>query len=104
MNPPIKQDRQSMRRAIKILWILQGHSFEGLRLTQITKALNVSISTVFRDLETLADEGVTERIPGNEEAWRLTPRIVQLARAHDEEFQRLQHRVSEFNQRFTRTQ
>lgn len=93
---------QNVRRAFRLVFALQGHSFEGLRLNQLAKALDAAPPMILRDLEVLADEGLVERIPGREELWRLTPRIVQIARAHDEEVARLQHRVGEFNQRFTR--
>lgn len=97
-------DRQKMgaRRAIRILWILQGHSFDGLRLKQITEQLQTSNSSALMDLEMLAEEGVVERIPGKSEYWRLTPRLIQLARAHEQETQELHRKVDEFNHRCTR--
>lgn len=94
--------KQGARRAIKLLWILQGHAFDGLRLKQITEALETSNSTALMDLEMLADEGVAERLPGKEEYWRLTPKLVQLARAHEAEVQELHRKIQEFDQRCTR--
>lgn len=94
--------RQPARRALRLLWVLQGQTFEGMRLTKIAEALGVPPSTAHRDLHVLADEGVAERIPGREDFWRLSPRIIQLARAHDDEVQRLRRRVDEVNQRYTR--
>jgi hypothetical protein len=51
----------------------------------------------------LAEEGVAERIPGRDEFWRLTPKLIQLARAHDEEMNRLRRRIEETDQRYTRS-
>lgn len=101
MTPP-KQDRQSARRAIRALFILQGHVFDGLRLTQIAEGLQTSLPNALRDMETLADEGLAERIPGRDQSWRLTPKIVQISRATGEEFARLRGRVDEFEQRYSR--
>lgn len=94
--------KQPVRRALAIIFALQGHSFEGLRLKQIAEAVDATTSTVLRDLEVLADEGVAERIPGRDEFWRLSPRLIQLAVAHAEEARRQQQRLDEFNQRYTR--
>lgn len=87
-----KKDRLSTRRALRAIWVLQGHTVEGLRLKAIAEALDTSMPNALRDLETLRDEGVAERIPGREDCWRLTPKIVQVARATGEEFAR--HRVA----------
>jgi DNA-binding IclR family transcriptional regulator len=100
---PSDKTKQGARRAIRLLWVLQGHAFDGLRLKQITAALQTSASTALMDLEMLADEGVAERIPGKEDCWRLTPKLVQLARAHEAEVQELHRNIDEFNQRCTRT-
>ena len=78
-------------------------TFEGLRLKQLADGINASPSTTLRDLELLADEGVAERIPGRDEYWRLSPRLVQLARAHEQEMARLQQRIDETQQRYSRS-
>lgn len=97
-----KQDRQSARRALRVQFILQGHVMDGLRLTQIAEALGTSLSNAHRDMEMLAEEGIAERIPGREDCWRLTPRIVQISRATGEEFAKLRGRIDEFEQRYSR--
>lgn len=99
---PAREPLQSLRRGLRLLWVMQGHSFEGLRLKQLADALGVASCTALRDLEALADEGVVERIPGREERWRLTPKIVQIARAHEEELALLGGRLDQFHQRYTR--
>ncbi|WP_374351636.1 hypothetical protein [Chitinimonas sp.] len=96
------ENNQPLRRAIRYLWVLQGHSFGGLRLKQIGDALSVTMSMAHRDLAVLAEEGVVERVPGKEEFWRLTPKPIQLARAHEEEMTRLRQQIDQFDQRYTR--
>ena len=97
-----RQHNQPARRALRLLWALQGHAFDGLRLKQVAEVLQVALPMALRDLELLADEGVAERIPGNEERWRLTPKLIQLAFAHQDETSRLEQRVSDFHRRYTR--
>jgi DNA-binding IclR family transcriptional regulator len=93
-----------MRRGFRLLFILQGFAFAGLRLKQIAEALQESPCTALRDLSIMAEEGIVERIPGAEECWRLSPKLAQIAVAHYEEMQRVEQRVAEINQRYTRTQ
>lgn len=97
------ESNQPARRALRLIFLLQGHTFEGLRLKQLADGIQASSSTTLRDLELLADEGVAERIPGRDEYWRLSPRLVQLARAHEQEMARLQQRIDETQQRYSRT-
>lgn len=103
MSKAVAHQQQPARRALRLLWALQGHAFDGLRLKQAADLLQVSSPTALRDLELLADEGVAERIPGNEECWRLTPKLIQLARAHDDEMRRMRARIEDIDQRYTRT-
>ena len=91
-----------VRRVLRLLFVLQGHGFNGLRLKQVAERLNANPSTAYRDLEVLADEGIAERVPGQEDCWRLTPKLIQLAFAHQDETSRLEQRVSDFHRRYTR--
>lgn len=97
-----KTHGQTTRRAIRILWILQGHILDGMRLKPVAEALGVPAPTALRDLTLLADEGIVERIPGRDEHWRLTPKIVQVSRAVGEEFARHRGKLDEFEQRYSR--
>lgn len=98
-----RQSQAPMRRAFRLLFALQGHAFDGLRLGQVAKAIGESPCTTHRDLAIMAEEGMAERIPGAEECWRLSPKLAQVALAHYEEMQRVESRVAEINQRYTRT-
>lgn len=94
--------QQPVRRAFAVVFALQGHAFHGLRLKQLADATGESVTTTLRTLEVLADEGIVERIPGRDEYWRLTPRLVQVAVAHQNELVHLRARLAELDQRYTR--
>jgi DNA-binding IclR family transcriptional regulator len=101
-NPTTNGSPTPVQRAFRLIFAMQGQAFSGLRLKQLADALQATPSTVLRDLEALADEGVVERIPGRDEYWRLTPRLIQLALAHEQELVRLRARLDETEQRYSR--
>lgn len=103
MSGGANQRGPASRRPIRLLFLLQGHVFDGVRLRHLAEALETTPSTTLRDLQMLEDEGVAERIPGRDEYWRLAPRLVQLAKAHDQELMRLRQRIDETEQRYSRT-
>ncbi|WP_340569900.1 helix-turn-helix domain-containing protein [Stenotrophomonas sp. G106K1] len=94
--------QQPVRRALRLIFALQGHTLDGLRLKQLADSIKATPSTVLRDLEVLADEGIVERIAGRDEYWRLSPRLIQLARAHEQEMARVRQRLEETEQRYSR--
>lgn len=91
-----------VRRALQLIFALQGHALEGVRLKDLAVVMQSTPSTVLRDLEVLADEGVVERIPGRDQFWRLTVMLVQIARAHEQEMTRARQRLDEIEQRYSR--
>ncbi|MBN3779934.1 hypothetical protein G3O06_20570 [Burkholderia sp. Ac-20345] len=95
-----KQSPTATQRALRAIWVLQGHVVDGMRLKAIASELQTSSPNALRDLEALAGEGIAERIPGREEYWRLTPRIVKLSRATAEEFARHRAAIDQFEQRY----
>ncbi len=82
-------------RVLRALFALQGHAFDGVRLKDVAAALDASPSTALRTLEVMRDEGVVERIPGRDDHWRLPPRVIQLARAHELEPAHMRARLDE---------
>jgi len=90
------------RRAFRLIFALKGHAFDGLRLKQLADAVQQSPGTTLRDLDVLADEGLAERMPGDKDRWRLTPRIIQLALAHQAELATVQARLDETTRRYSR--
>lgn len=97
-----KRPLESVRRAFRIVWLLQGHAYDGVRLKQVAEALGATACTALRDLETLREEGVTERIPGNEDCWRLAPKLIQVARAHEMDVARQRQKIDDYHNRCTR--
>lgn len=95
-------DGRALRKAYRYFVVLAGHEIEGLRPGQIAKAAGVGPATVTRDLRTLKDEGVVEQVPGMEDRWRLGPRVIQVARAHDLGMERMTARLAEIKQRYSR--
>lgn len=96
------ESQAPVRRALRVLFLLQGHAFDGVRLKELAASLEASPSTALRTLEVLQDEGIVERIPGRDEFWRLTPRLIQIARAHEQELARVRARLNETEQRYSR--
>lgn len=89
-------------RAFAIVWALQGRSFDGIRLKTLATLVDQLPSTTLRDLESLAEQGVAERMPNDKDCWRLSPKLVQVAIAHHSELARLQQQVADFTNRFSR--
>lgn len=87
----------------RILFGLAGHSYRGLRLQQIADGIGESPSTTLRNLERMAEDGLTEKTPHDDKAWRLSPRLVRVAVAHAEEVAREERGLDEFKQRYSRT-
>ena len=86
----------------RLLFALSGHSYRGLRLQQIADGIGESPSTTLRNLERMAEDGVTEKTPQDDKAWRLSPRLVQIASAHAQEVLREERQLDEFKQRYSR--
>lgn len=97
MNAPA-----SLTRSWAAIEALAGFSFEGRRLKDIAEIVGASAPTALRDLQALEALGRAERVPGKEDHWRLSPRLIQLALAHQQELLRLNQKVSEFTQRYSR--
>lgn len=86
----------------RLLFGLAGHSYRGLRLQQIADGIGESPSTTLRNLQRAAEDGLVEQHPHDEKAWRLSPRLVQVAHAHAQEVLSEERRLDEFKQRYTR--
>lgn len=92
----------AVSRALRIVLALAGHTFEGVRLKAIAATVEQSSPTTLRDLQGLESEGWVERVPGAEDRWRLSPRPVQIAYAHQAEMARLEQRMADMRNRYTR--
>jgi DNA-binding IclR family transcriptional regulator len=93
----------ALTRTKAVIEALAGHNFDGLRNQQLAESVCQSPSTTLRDLQALEAIGWAERIPGKDERWRLSPRLIQLAIAHQAEVARITQRVDDFTRRYSRT-
>ncbi|WP_241901816.1 hypothetical protein, partial [Stenotrophomonas maltophilia] len=62
-----------------------------------------SPSTTLRNLQRLAEDGLVERSPFDQDNWRLSPRIVQIALAHQAEVAREERQLDDFKNRYSRS-
>ena len=85
------------------LFALAGHSRTGLRLKPIADGIGESPSTTLRNLQRLAEDGLVERSPFDQDNWRLSPRIVQIALAHQAEVAREERQLDDFKNRYSRS-
>lgn len=92
-----------LTRAKAVIEALAGNNFDGLRNQQVADAVQQSAPTTLRDLQALEAIGWAERIPGKDERWRLSPRLVQIAIAHHAETARITQRVDDFTNRYSRS-
>lgn len=92
----------AVSRALRIVLALAGHTFDGARLKQVAAAVEQSSPTTLRDLQGLESEGWVERVPGAEDRWRLSPRPVQIAIAHQSELARLEQRLADLRTNYSR--
>jgi DNA-binding IclR family transcriptional regulator len=95
--------KAAVAHAFALIYALAGNTFDGLRNAQIAEAVGESQPTTFRRLQALEATGIVERIPGRDERWRLSPRLVQIAIAHQQELARLNQRVDDFTNRYSRS-
>ena len=86
----------------KALFALAGHALTGLRLAQVAAAIGESSPTTLRALQRLADDGLAEQTQDANKAWRLTPRITQIAIAHQQEMARAHQRLADTENRYSR--
>lgn len=93
----------ALARSWAVMQALAGHNLDGLRLAQVAGAVRQSASTTLRDLQALDAIGCAERVPGKDDRWRLSPRVVQLALAHLHEVNREDDRLADFRNRYSRT-
>jgi DNA-binding IclR family transcriptional regulator len=95
-----KYTNAAQQRVLKALMVLAGHELEGLAPAQVARALHTSQSNATRDLANLLESGLAERLDSNR--WRLSPRLVQIAKAHTEALARYEANLEEVKQRYSR--
>lgn len=91
----------SQQRLLRVLLALAGHEVNGRACADIARAVDASMTNVYRDLENLRIAGLAEQMTDSAQ-WRLTPRIPQIAMAMLSNLDRAEKRTAEIRQRFTR--
>ncbi|MBN8714392.1 MAG: helix-turn-helix transcriptional regulator [Xanthomonadales bacterium] len=89
----------AQQRVLKILMLLAGHEVMGLAPGEVAKAVHTSASNVTRDLANLREAGMAETLDTG--AWRITPRVGQIALRVLNSLGEARKRVDETAQRFS---
>ena len=100
---------EAQQRILFVMMALAGHEVDGVSLTEIAVALSNRTgktagsqkNNVFRDLQNIKLAGLAEQLPDSER-WRLAPRLVQVAQAHQRHLDRVSARIDEVRQRYGR--
>lgn len=90
----------AQQRAMQILLLLAGKEAEGLAQVAICRAGKWGASKVHNDLRNLRHAGFAERLPNGN--WRLAPKLVQIAIAHQQGLARITAQLEEIQQRYSR--
>lgn len=93
---------QSATKVLQIIPMLSGKEFDGVRQSEIARALGVTDASVGNYMLTLSEQGFAERVPGREEAWRLGPKLIQISTNFQLALARYDQRGEEVKNRFTR--
>lgn len=96
------KDYKAMRWALQTIRLLAGREMDGLAPGEIAKSLQIHPANVTRFMRVLQDAGFAERLPWNEERWRLAPILVQIARAYEINIASAKERYDETTQRYSR--
>lgn len=87
-------------RALSVLEALAGHCTDGRRLGEVAADVNSIPSTALRDLQDLEQLGYVQRVPGRDDCWRLTPRLVRIAVATQHELARIKQRLDDIERNY----
>ncbi|QLB15866.1 IclR family transcriptional regulator [Mannheimia granulomatis] len=90
-------DNKATRRALNIINVLKGHSINGLSNGEIAERLNDSPVNITRALAILVDEGFAQKLPTGR--FTLSVRVLQVAEAYRQEWEKMQLRMTEIDQR-----
>lgn len=87
----------SIKRALRVMKALKGHSLSGISNGELAKALNESPANITRTLNTLVDEGMAQKL----DSGRYAPgmQLLQIAQSFSNEMANTQTRIAEMSQR-----
>jgi DNA-binding IclR family transcriptional regulator len=92
----------SQQRILKLIVLLAGHEIVGMAPADIARQQGCAASAVTRDLANLRTAGFAELVPETG-CWRLSPTVVQIALAHMAALERAAVRLSEIQNRYSRS-
>lgn len=92
----------AQERGYDVLLALAGREFTGLAPGEIAHGLQVSASSVTRDLRVLQAKGLAEQITATGR-WRLGPKLVQIGLAYAHAAEREARNLHDITQRYSRT-
>lgn len=98
MNPCTSSNASSsIKRALRVMKALKGHSLSGVFNGELAEALHESPANISRTLNTLVEEGMAQRL----ESGRYAPgmQLLQIAQSFASEMAATQTRIAEMNQR-----
>ncbi|MHA3316495.1 MULTISPECIES: helix-turn-helix domain-containing protein [Yersinia pseudotuberculosis complex] len=84
-------------RTLRVLIALKGHTLTGISNSELARALGESPANINRALNTLISEGLAIKMESGRFSHSM--QMLQIAQAHVEQVNRLQHHISETNQR-----
>lgn len=87
-------------RLLKVMEALSGHEVFGIRLKEVSAAVQASDPTVLRDLNTLASAGWAKQDDSGR--WRLDTKLVQIATNFAWGMSAANQKMNEIQQRYTR--
>lgn len=90
----------AQQRVLAATVVLAGNEAMGVAPSQLAKALRTSASNITRDLANLVTAGFVEKLDSGN--YRLGPRLVQIAIAHQRGLADIKARVDEIEQRYSR--
>lgn len=94
-----KYHNEAQQRLLRVMKAMRGREFDGIRPAEIADKVGTALPNITRDLANLAEAGWAERLPGDEEKWRLGPQFLQIANAHQLALARIRAFVEEQAQR-----
>ncbi len=84
-------------RVLKVIKALRGKTFSGASVKELSEAINTSPVNITRSLADLVEEGFVEK--RSDGRYQLSVAMLQIAHSHQDETQRLQQRIEEYNRR-----
>ena len=84
-------------RVLKVIKALRGKTFSGASVKELADNIQESSVNVTRSLADLVEEGFVEK--RSDGRYQLSVAMLQIAHSHQDETQRLQQRIEEYNRR-----